>query len=106
MLEIDYGVHRILFTGDIENKAEEHLHGKVGDIDVLKVSHHGSKSSSSIDWIKELRPEYSVISCAKNNPFGHPHPDTLWNLKSSRVYRTDIDGTVVFVSDGRSIEKQ
>ena len=101
---IEYGEHRFLFTGDIEKQAEKHLEGKIGDIDVLKVPHHGSRTSSSSQLLQELKPEFSVISCGIDNRFGHPHFETLGNLKGSKILRTDQLGTIIFRSDGERLE--
>ena len=97
---IEYGEYRFLFTGDIEKQAEKHLENKIGDIDVLKVAHHGSRTSSSKQIIDELSPEFSVISCGIDNRYGHPHLETIANLRGSRILRTDQLGTIVFRSDG------
>lgn len=100
VFSIEYGEYRFLFTGDIEKEAEEHLLGKIGDVDVLKVAHHGSRSSSEPDFINELKPEFSVISCGVDNRFGHPHLETLDTLRHSKTLRTDWLGTIIFQTDG------
>ena len=66
------------------------------DIDVLKVGHHGSKTSSSIEFINEINPKYSIISVGKNNRYGHPNDSVLDNLQDSKVYRTDQYGSIMF----------
>ena len=66
------------------------------DIDVLKVGHHGSKTSSSEELIGEINPKYSVISVGKNNRYGHPNDSVLDNLIDSKIYRTDQDGSIMF----------
>ena len=66
------------------------------DIDVLKVGHHGSKTSSSKSFIDEISPKYGVISVGKNNRYGHPNKEVLENLKESKIYRTDKDGSIMF----------
>ena len=66
------------------------------NIDVLKVGHHGSKASSSKNFINEINPKYSVISVGKNNRYGHPKKEVLNNLKDSKIYRTDQDGSIMF----------
>ena len=66
------------------------------DIDVLKVGHHGSKTSSSKKFINEINPKYSIISVGKNNRYGHPNDGVLDNLKESKIYRTDQDGSIMF----------
>ena len=90
--------HKFLFMGDARVEVEEDLIEKYNlqDIDVLKVGHHGSKTSSSQSFIDEINPKYSIISVGKNNRYGHPNSDVLDNLKYSQIYRTDIDGSVMF----------
>ena len=66
------------------------------DIDVLKVGHHGSKTSSSESFINRIDPKYSIISVGKNNRYGHPNKEVLDNLKNSKIYRTDQDGSIMF----------
>jgi competence protein ComEC len=85
-----------LFTADIAEEAEEdlvHL-GKWLKSDVLKVSHHGSQTSSSEAFLRTADPEIGVISVGRDNPYGHPHRETLERLQGIRVYRTDQDGAV------------
>ena len=66
------------------------------DIDVLKVGHHGSKTSSGKEFINEINPKYSIISVGKNNRYGHPNKEVLNNLSDSKIYRTDQNGSVMF----------
>ena len=66
------------------------------DIDILKVGHHGSRTSSSKNFIDEIDPKYSIISVGKNNRYGHPNDNVLENLDDSKIYRTDQDGSVMF----------
>ena len=68
----------------------------LSNIDVLKVGHHGSKTSSDKNFIDEMAPKYSVISVGKNNRYGHPNKKVLNNLDGSRIYRTDQDGIIMF----------
>ena len=103
VFSIEYGEHRFLFTGDIEKDAEEHLLGKIGDVDVLKVAHHGSRTSSSLALVNEMLPEFSVISCGIGNRFGHPHLETLNTLRYSKILRTDWLGTIIFQTDGTNL---
>ena len=90
--------HKFLFMGDAEVEVEEDLIGKYNlqDIDVLKVGHHGSKTSSGKEFINEIKPKYSIISVGKNNRYGHPNKEVLNNLKDSKIYRTDQDGSIMF----------
>ena len=62
----------------------------------IKVGHHGSKTSSSKEFINDINPKYSVISVGKNNRYGHPNKEVLDNLKNSKIYRTDQDGSIMF----------
>ena len=70
------------------------------DSDVLKVGHHGSKTSSCKEFIEAVSPEIAVIQCGKDNSYGHPHPETLQTLEGIKVFRTDLDGDVKIISDG------
>ena len=84
--------------GDAGIEVEEDLieKYKLQDIDVLKVGHHGSKTSSSKSFINELNPKYSIISVGKNNRYGHPNKEALNNLEDSKIYRTDKQGSIMF----------
>ena len=66
------------------------------NIDILKIGHHGSKTSSSKEFINEINPNYSIISAGKNNRYGHPNKEVLNNLSDSKIYRTDQDGSIMF----------
>lgn len=85
----------ILFTGDIDGKLDASLADSIGDIDILKVAHHGSKFSSSANFLKSITPLIAVIGVGKNS-YGHPTTDTLQRLASIRAhtFRTDLDGTI------------
>ncbi len=71
--------------------------------DVLKVGHHGSTSSTSTAFLKAVSPKYAVISVGTGNDYGHPHRETLQKLKGVNVFRTDLNGTVIFSTDGKEI---
>lgn len=90
--------HKFLFLGDAGVEVEKDLIEKYNlqNIDVLKVGHHGSKKSSSEEFINEINPEYSIISVGKNNRYGHPNDSVLENLEDSKIYRTDRDGSIMF----------
>ena len=90
--------HKFLFMGDAGVEVEQDLIKKYNlqDIDVLKVGHHGSKTSSSELFVNKINPKYSIISVGKNNRYGHPNKEVLDNLKNSKIYRTDQDGSVMF----------
>lgn len=93
-----YKNKKILLAGDASKKSEEYILNKynIGKIDVLKIGHHGSKTSTSDELLKELRPSLAIISCGKNNRFNHPHKETIDKLKKYRIkyLRTDISGTI------------
>jgi len=90
--------HKFLFMGDAGVDVEEDLIEKYNlqNIDVVKVGHHGSKTSSSKEFINEIKPKYGVISVGKNNRYGHPNNSVLENLKESKIYRTDQNGSIMF----------
>ena len=68
----------------------------LGKVDILKVGHHGSKTSSSKEFINEINPKYSIISVGKNNRYGHPNKEVLNILEQSKIYRTDKQGSIMF----------
>ena len=90
--------YKFMFMGDASITTEKEIMNKYNlpDIDVLKVGHHGSKTSSGKNFINEINPKYSVISVGKNNRYGHPNKEVLNNLKDSKIYRTDQDGSIMF----------
>ena len=90
--------YKFLFMGDAGVEVEEDLIEKYNlqNIDVLKVGHHGSKTSSSKEFIDEINPKYSIISVGKNNRYGHPNKEVLENLNELKIYRTDQDGSIMF----------
>ena len=89
--------YKFMFMGDASTTTEKEILNKYNlpDIDVLKVGHHGSKTSSGKEFINEINPKYSVISVGKNNRYGHPNKEVLDNLNDSKVYRTDQDGSIM-----------
>jgi len=91
-----------LFTGDISKKIEEGLIEKKFEIDsdILKVGHHGSKTSTGENFIKEVSPNIAVIQCGKSNLYGHPHEEVLQNLEGIKVLRTDLIGDIKILSNG------
>lgn len=95
---LNYNNYKFLFMGGAGMKREMDIIDKynLSDMDILKVGHHGSKTSSSESFIDEINLKYSIISVGKNNRYGHPNSDVLDNLKYSQIYRTDIDGRVMF----------
>ena len=103
VLRVSYGTVAILLTGDIEAAAQLELMS-AADVNaaVLKVPHHGSKTSAP-EFLSAVRPAVAVIQVGAENRFGHPHTEALEALASSRVYRTDQRGRVTVFTDGRSI---
>ncbi len=104
---LEYGQKRFLFVGDAESAAEQKMLQSGLDIhaDVLKIGHHGSSDSTSQEFLDAVNPTYAVISCGKNNDYGHPHERTLKTLKKRDIsmYRTDEQGGIVLQSDGSVI---
>ena len=90
--------YNFMFMGDASSTTEKEIIDKYNlpDIDVLKVGHHGSRTSSSIEFINEINPEYSIISVGKNNRYGHPNKEVLDALEESKIYRTDQNGSIMF----------
>ena len=105
VLMVEYGRTRFVFTGDAGLPVEARLAGTVGDIDVLKVGHHGSYSATSEAWLDEVRPEIAVISVGARNTYGHPAPEVVARLAAHgvEVHRTDREGTITLESDGRRV---
>lgn len=101
------GGEKTLFTGDIGSSTEEILIKKYPnlDCDILKVGHHGSKHSTDKDFLKVITPEYSVISVGRDNSYGHPTSEVLDRLDrvNSKIYRTDILGSIVFSFDNNGV---
>ena len=106
-VKLSYDNTNFILTGDLEKEAERSLCSSNIDLkaDVLKLGHHGSSTSCSEEFLKAVAPAYAVISCGKDNSYGHPHNETMDNLKKYDivVYRTDIQGTVTAVSDGNNV---
>lgn len=106
-IRLVHGNNSFLFTGDAEAEAEADILQNGIDIraDVLHAGHHGSATSGSRDFVSRVAPTYAVISCGRDNPYGHPHEQTLDTLQefNVQVFRTDEQGSIVAVSDGNSI---
>ena len=94
----EFDGYKFLFMGDASTTTEKEILDKyyLSDIDVLKIGHHGSRTSSSIEFINEINPKYSIISVGENNRYGHPNREVLKNLVNSKIYRTDEDGSIMF----------
>jgi competence protein ComEC len=103
-----YGRHELLLTGDLESAGEALLTKRLRGVDgeVLKVGHHGSRSSSTMRLLETFRPEFAVISSGTDNLYGHPHAEALARLKQAhaRVLRTDERGITTILTDGERIE--
>ena len=94
----EFNGYKFMFMGDAGVEKEKDILDKynLANIDVLKVGHHGSKTSSSKEYIDEIKPKYAIISVGKNNRYGHPNKEVLNNLDNSKIYRTDQDGSIMF----------
>ena len=105
VLKITYGKNSFLLTGDATSNVERKIYNEDIKSDVLKVAHHGSSYSSIDVFLDKVKPYYAVISVGKNNIYNHPSNKTLekLNKRNIKVYRTDLDGTIVFISDGDNL---
>lgn len=110
VLRIDYGETAFLFTGDAEREAEQVIldSGLPLGATVLKVGHHGSDTSTTYPFLREIMPQYAVISVGTGNSYGHPCEDTLSRLRDAdvEVFRTDMQGDIVCTSDGKTVTVQ
>lgn len=108
VLHGEVGGRTFLLTGDIEKEAELYFEDRALRADVLKVAHHGSRSSTSERWLDLVTPRIAVISCGRRNLFGHPHPAVLEVLasRSIRTWRTDQDGSIDVEVQGRNLYVQ
>lgn len=107
ILRVEYGATSFLFTGDAETEAEKDVLEAGYDVSatVLKVGHHGSETSSSYQWLREVGAEYAVIQVGEGNSYDHPHEIILSRLRDAdmTVYRTDLQGHIICYSDGRAV---
>ncbi|MED1469275.1 ComEC/Rec2 family competence protein [Bacillus salipaludis] len=107
VLRLVYGKKSFLFTGDAETKSEADMIKSKQTLksDVLKVGHHGAKTSTSAAFLKAVKPSYAVISVGKNNNYGHPTSTVLNRLKAQKVkiYRTDLSGNIIFTTNGSTL---
>lgn len=96
VLLVEYSGRRLLITGDISGEVEQSLL-PLGHVDVLQVAHHGSGASSCLEFLEDLSPEHALISCGRNNDYGHPHAAVLERLEAvgARIWRTDEQGSIV-----------
>ena len=107
VIKMSYGQNSFLFTGDAESVSEKEILNLGYDIkaDVLKIGHHGATTSTTQSFLDAVNPKYAVISCGKNNSYKHPTKTTMEKLsqKKIKVYRTDEQGTIELVSNGKDI---
>ena len=107
---IVFGNHRFLMMGDAGKDVEESLLSAGADLraDVIKVGHHGSRSSSTDAFIRAVSPQYALITCGLGNSYNHPHGETMDTLRKYEVsvYRSDMHGEITLVSDGQTITVQ
>lgn len=102
------GNDKFLFTGDAEKGTEKEILNDMEDVDVLKVSHHGSKTSTSDEFLEKIKPEYAVITVGKDNSYKHPNQEVMERLEKNNieVYRTDECGNIIFQSSGSGVFTQ
>ena len=108
VIYLNYNNYKFLFMGDASTIREKDILEKynLNNIDVLKIGHHGSKTSSSKTFIDKISPKYSIISVGKNNRYGHPNDSVLNNLEGSKIYRTDEDGSIMFKIKSNKLKKE
>lgn len=106
VLRLDFGDNSFLFTGDAYSFQEKEmiLRGVALDSDVLKVGHHGSKTSSSEEFLEKVSPQFAVVSAGKGNSYGHPHSEVLERLEKYgiKISRTDLEGDIKIISNGKT----
>ena len=105
VLRLDYGEVSFLFTGDATDKTEKLMLNKNIDVDILKVGHHGSSYSTTLEFLNKVSPDYAIISVGNNNSYKHPHDETLKKLNDGNIeiHRTDEEGTILITTDGNDI---
>jgi competence protein ComEC len=106
VLRISYGERTILLTGDIEKAAERALAGQDLKADVVKVPHHGSKTSSTENFVLATKPAFAIISVGRNSRFGHPHEQVVqrWQANGATVLTTGNYGTITVTTDGHKLD--
>ena len=98
--------YKLLLTGDVEKEGEEQLLGEgLSHAEILKVAHHGSKNSTSAEFLAQVQPQYAIISCGKNNRYGHPHRELLSRLNSisAHILSTTEQGAVTVYAGRDSV---
>ena len=109
VLKCEFGERSLILTGDAETDSELEMierYGEFLDCDILKLGHHGSKTSSSYEFLEITSPEYAIACCGRDNTYGHPAAEVIYrlNLFKIELLRTDKDGSIVFVCDGEELE--
>lgn len=108
VLRVSYGDRKILFTGDIESETENELTKKptLLQADVVKVAHHGSRTSSTETFVNASPPKYAIISVGQQSPYGHPRPEIIerWKMAGAEVLTTGENGTISITTDGKNLE--
>ena len=107
--KVEFGETSVIITGDVENHSEKLIAEEYASFlhaDILQVGHHGSYTSNCEEFVSSVLPEYAVISCGKDNEYGHPHSETIERLEKYGIdyYRTDELGHIVFTSDGENVQ--
>lgn len=110
VLSLNYGEIDFLFTGDAEQQAESSMLGTgiVPNVEILKVGHHGSRTASSKAFLGAVQPEVAIYMAGLDNKYGHPHAETIGALEEigAEIYGTDVNGTIVVITDGITYEVQ
>lgn len=106
-LKLVYGSNSFLFMGDTEDLVEYEITDNI-DVDVVKVSHHGSAKSSCYNFVSRTSASYAVFEVGAGNSYGHPHAEVLdiWTQAQAKILRTDLHGDIVFISDGKNLSYQ
>lgn len=108
VIHLTFGNTSFLFTGDAEEQPESEMVASGTNLkaDVLKIGHHGSSSSTSSTFLNKVSPKHAVIMLGKDNSYGHPHEETINKLTNAgiKIYRTDMNGTIIVTSDSKSLE--
>lgn len=105
VVSLVYNENSFLFMGDATYTVEKQLYDTISHYDVLKVGHHGSNTSSTANFLEKVTPDYAIISCGRDNDYGHPHKQVVNRLErfGSLMYRTDLQGHIVATADGAQI---
>jgi competence protein ComEC len=109
VIKATWGKTTAMLTGDAEKPAEESIlrtysGAELGSM-LLKMGHHGSRTSSTDAWLAAVRPTIAIISCGRDNSYGHPHAEALARIKpyvDENIYRTDLLGSFIFITDGEA----